>query len=70
MISTASYMLLSEGLSLTAGGGLQVEVDLGVERVTTELEIHDEAVAESSPRRGGCSHSPKSGASTLQPSMP
>ena len=40
-------MLLSEGLSLTAGSGLRVEVDLGVERLTTELEINDETAAES-----------------------
>jgi DNA-binding CsgD family transcriptional regulator/tetratricopeptide (TPR) repeat protein len=38
--------LLSEGLSLTAGSGLQVEVDLGVERVSLDLEINDETAAE------------------------
>lgn len=37
--------LIAEGLSFAAGSGEQVEVDLGVERVTVELEIHDEATA-------------------------
>lgn len=38
--------LVAEGLSLTAGSGLRVEVALRVERVSIDLEINDERAAE------------------------
>ena len=38
--------LIAEGLSATIGSGTEVEMELGVERVTVELEIHDEEAAE------------------------
>ena len=39
--------ILAEGLGHAAGSGSQAEVELGVERITVELEIHDETAAES-----------------------